>query len=256
MTAVVRESPPPRPREASPVQAPGIKVRRGDTLSRIAARYGIRARDIASRNGLDNHNHIRVGQTLRLNRARPFRPRAATQRVARPLRSRGRRQQAEKPNGSGRWTLRAEAGTWPPIPSDYSVRSANGTIEVQVDRNPGPLRRMARPPHEPTPGDQFQTENQLPLHWLTSPGWTSATSQSRSSRNAAFGITCDLQEAFFDRNEIGRGRASMLRSSGDSLWGLAASQVPGSPVVASPVQPGSQLSITCAAGTRIVIPWF
>jgi membrane-bound lytic murein transglycosylase D len=42
------------------------KVRRGDTLSRIAARQGIAMRDLAALNGLRGRNTIRVGQVLRL----------------------------------------------------------------------------------------------------------------------------------------------------------------------------------------------
>lgn len=43
-------------------------VRRGDTLSSIAARHGITVRELASLNGLSNTNHIRIGQRLRLAR--------------------------------------------------------------------------------------------------------------------------------------------------------------------------------------------
>jgi membrane-bound lytic murein transglycosylase D len=43
-------------------------VRRGDTLSSIAARHGMTVTELASLNGLTNRNHIRVGQRLRLAR--------------------------------------------------------------------------------------------------------------------------------------------------------------------------------------------
>ncbi|MEE3329270.1 MAG: LysM peptidoglycan-binding domain-containing protein [Myxococcota bacterium] len=42
------------------------KVRRGDTLSGIAARYGTSVRELASINKLRSRNRIRIGQTLRL----------------------------------------------------------------------------------------------------------------------------------------------------------------------------------------------
>jgi membrane-bound lytic murein transglycosylase D len=43
-------------------------VRRGDTLSSIAARHGLSVSDLASINGLRNANQIRVGQRLKLSR--------------------------------------------------------------------------------------------------------------------------------------------------------------------------------------------
>ena len=42
------------------------RVRRGQTLSTIAARYGVRVKDIASINNIRKRNRIRVGQVLRL----------------------------------------------------------------------------------------------------------------------------------------------------------------------------------------------
>jgi membrane-bound lytic murein transglycosylase D len=42
------------------------KVRRGETLSQIAARYGVSMRQLSELNGLRNRNRIRAGQKLRL----------------------------------------------------------------------------------------------------------------------------------------------------------------------------------------------
>ncbi|MCA9505770.1 MAG: LysM peptidoglycan-binding domain-containing protein [Spirochaetaceae bacterium] len=41
-------------------------VRRGDTLSTIARRHGVRMSDLVALNGLRSQNHIRIGQKLRL----------------------------------------------------------------------------------------------------------------------------------------------------------------------------------------------
>jgi N-acetylmuramoyl-L-alanine amidase len=41
-------------------------VARGDTLSGIAVRYGVRSADIAAANGITDRNHIRIGQRLRI----------------------------------------------------------------------------------------------------------------------------------------------------------------------------------------------
>ena len=42
------------------------KVKRGDSLSSIAARYGIKTETLAAFNGIRNKNQIRIGQTLRI----------------------------------------------------------------------------------------------------------------------------------------------------------------------------------------------
>ncbi len=42
------------------------RVRRGDTLSGIARRYGVKTRDLVALNGLRSQNRIRIGQKLRL----------------------------------------------------------------------------------------------------------------------------------------------------------------------------------------------
>jgi membrane-bound lytic murein transglycosylase D len=51
------------------------RVRRGETLSQISARYGVSMRELASLNGLRSRHRIRVGQKLRLpfDESRPTR---------------------------------------------------------------------------------------------------------------------------------------------------------------------------------------
>lgn len=68
-----------RPAAASVAQADDYLVRPGDTLSAIAARYGVAMRDVAAANGIAPPYLIRVGQ--RLDIPRPER-RAATVRPA------------------------------------------------------------------------------------------------------------------------------------------------------------------------------
>lgn len=57
---------PPPPAALTPEQAGGIAytVKNGDSLSLIAARYGVSAREIAELNGIGNPNKIRAGQKL------------------------------------------------------------------------------------------------------------------------------------------------------------------------------------------------
>jgi lipoprotein NlpD len=46
---------------------PTYTVKRGDTLYQIALEHGLDYRDLASWNGIENHNVIRIGQVLRLS---------------------------------------------------------------------------------------------------------------------------------------------------------------------------------------------
>ncbi len=57
-SATPAPTPSPRPRS--------YKVRRGDTLSSIAAKFGTTSRKLAKLNGIDNPSLIRVGQVLTL----------------------------------------------------------------------------------------------------------------------------------------------------------------------------------------------
>lgn len=59
-----RPSPPPPAATTTTATATTYRVRRGDTLSEIAARHGVSYRDLASWNGLAPPYHLRVGQTL------------------------------------------------------------------------------------------------------------------------------------------------------------------------------------------------
>jgi len=70
------ESPPPAvvlaaaPESAGPEAVPAYyEVQRGDTLSRIAARFGLSERELVARNGLRNRHRIAAGQRLRVAEA-------------------------------------------------------------------------------------------------------------------------------------------------------------------------------------------
>jgi len=53
--------------EASPSRsAHGHRVRRGDTIAKLATKYGVSASALAKTNGLRTSSHLRVGQTLRI----------------------------------------------------------------------------------------------------------------------------------------------------------------------------------------------
>jgi membrane-bound lytic murein transglycosylase D len=63
---VVLASIPPAERHREQVHEATYRVRRGDTLSRIAARFGVRTRDLMAANGIRSANKLRVGQVLEI----------------------------------------------------------------------------------------------------------------------------------------------------------------------------------------------
>jgi membrane-bound lytic murein transglycosylase D len=63
---VVLASIPATERHVEQVREAQYRVRRGDTLSRIAARHGVRTKDLMAANGIRRANRIRVGQVLEI----------------------------------------------------------------------------------------------------------------------------------------------------------------------------------------------
>jgi membrane-bound lytic murein transglycosylase D len=63
---VVLASIPAAERHVEQVRERQYRVRRGDTLSRIAARFGVRTSDLMAANGLKSAHRIRVGQVLEI----------------------------------------------------------------------------------------------------------------------------------------------------------------------------------------------
>jgi membrane-bound lytic murein transglycosylase D len=63
---IVLASIPAPERHVEQVREATVRVRRGDTLSRIAARHGVRTRDLMAANGIRSANRIRVGQLLEI----------------------------------------------------------------------------------------------------------------------------------------------------------------------------------------------
>jgi membrane-bound lytic murein transglycosylase D len=61
---VVLASVPAAERHVEQVREASYRVRRGDTLTRIAAKFGVRTKDLMAANGLRSANRIRPGQTL------------------------------------------------------------------------------------------------------------------------------------------------------------------------------------------------
>ena len=63
---VVLASIPAAERQVEQVREAEYRVRRGDTLSRIAAKFGVRTKDLMAANGIRSANRIHVGQRLEI----------------------------------------------------------------------------------------------------------------------------------------------------------------------------------------------
>ncbi len=89
------------------------RVRRGDTLSKIARRFGVRESDLARANNLRNRHRIRVGQRLEI-------PGRAPRSVAK----------AKKPASQKKTAARS--GTSRPVPANglYKVRRGDNLAEI------------------------------------------------------------------------------------------------------------------------------
>jgi peptidoglycan endopeptidase LytE len=64
--APVVPAPPPKVTEWPPSSSSASEyvIKKGDSLSKIAARYGLNTRELAALNGIDNPNKIRIGQKI------------------------------------------------------------------------------------------------------------------------------------------------------------------------------------------------
>lgn len=100
--AVVLASIPPAERHVEQVREATHRVRRGETLSRIAARYGVRTQDLMAANGIRSANRIRVGQVLEIpGRTRVVAAAPAPERPPEPPRA-----TLSAPSGSGSYRVR------------------------------------------------------------------------------------------------------------------------------------------------------
>jgi len=120
-------------------QGPSYTVQPGDTLTRIAARYGVRVRDLVEANGLEDPDVLRPGQVLRI-----------------PGRADGeevRREEVyEVQPGDTLWRLARRYGTTPQqlaalngIPVD-GILQVGQRLRVPASPSPGPRVRQASAP--------------------------------------------------------------------------------------------------------------
>ncbi len=215
-------------------------VRRGDTLSGIAKRFGVAEHDIVAANALPNQDRILTGQTLNVAVANKTPPeREPVQKVAAaaneadgesPSASTGgpEKQQpiaaleAEPPGepeaGDGFEATAVQHPSLSADPSDYTV-AQDGTVEVQATETLGhyaewlelrasQLRRLNRLRY----GTPVVVGHRLRLDF------SRVSSESFESRRLAYHK--ELQETFFERNRI-VGVCQHVIRRGESLWVLA-----------------------------------
>jgi len=226
---------------AEPPKDGRYTVRRGDTLSRIASRFGLEERELVQRNGLRNRHRIFAGQQLLVafpaaeqavgNAARAEEePSAASPPAARsdapePAEGPGTVVAAARPGVGADEGPDADAtdpGSEVPglkaDPSDYSVASDH-TIEVQaaetlghyaewLDLRASQLRRINGRRY----GQPLAIGRRLRLDF------SRVTPETFEHRRLAYHR--GLQEEFFGRFEIQGTRVHVLRR-GDSLWSLS-----------------------------------
>ena len=215
---------------AAPVRLPedGIyRVRRGDTVSTVARRFGLTERDLVAYNEFDDRNRIDVGQALRLTPAGPAGAVVAHYTEETAADEAGMAAQADEADEEAVAATEVQPGddathtTQPPLsadPSDYAV-APDQTIEVQVGETLGhfahwlelPARRL-RQQNAMTFGTPVRAGERLRLDFSRVD-----EEQFVDRRVAHHG---ERQERFFAEFRIVDSREYHVRS-GDSLWSVA-----------------------------------
>jgi membrane-bound lytic murein transglycosylase D len=222
--------------------ADGIyRVRRGDTVERIAARFGLSEASLVSMNGLRNRHRISVGQRLQVvakTSAQSSTPKTEVKVAAivpmdtKPIEIAA--EEVEEENtveiaslSSAEEIAEAPAGKAPaiasvvvpaPDPSDYAI-SADDRITVQADETLGhyadwlevPTSRLRR-----LNGISYGTP--VGIGRLTKLDFSAVSRETFEQRRLEYHHT--LQEEFFDAYEV-TGTDTHRLKRGDTLWELA-----------------------------------
>ncbi|MEE8581488.1 MAG: LysM peptidoglycan-binding domain-containing protein [Myxococcota bacterium] len=211
------------------------RVRRGDTLSRIAARLGVDQQELMRVNGLRSPNRIYAGQRLRLREApassEPAAPpveEAAVAAVEPPTVPEGKNEVAQEiAETSGLLAAETEAGsqseaeetpTLVADPSDYSV-SSDGRIEVQAVETLGHYAEWLN-----VRASRLRALNRMRYGEPVVVGQSLRLDLSRVSAERFEEQRIDyhhsVQDEFFERFEIAGTQVHVMRR-GDSLWDLS-----------------------------------
>jgi len=256
------------------------RVRRGDTLSTIAQRFGSNEKALAAENGLRNRHRIAVGQRLRIPGAEPAVVAAASPPPSPPPTAPPKppevetKPTAETPSVSAMPKIAPEVTSAPlnatgavapaslpvpasypadmpaPDPSDYAVHS-DGRVTVQAAETLGHfaewlelrasrLRRLNRM--------SYQTP--VVIGRKVKLDFSRVTPETFERRRLAFHHS--MQEEFFAAFEVVGTRSYTLRS-GDSLWYLAERKYQVPVWLIRQYNPDVDLG-AFPAGTRLTIP--
>ena len=225
-TTVARVEPP----------ADGIyRVRRGDTLTRIATRFGVSQSELITLNSLRNRNRLAVGQQLRLPTIAASAPPSApggTEAKAPAAQPPGRvdtsRVASSTPPAAPTTTQTTSSTPMPPVgssrisdPSDYAV-AADRRITVQADEtlghyaewlevSAGRLRRL----------NGMRVGSPVVLGRKVRLDLSRVSPETFEQRRLAYHQT--IQEEYFDSFTV-TGTDSYTLRRGDTLWYLAERQ--------------------------------
>lgn len=233
-------------------------VRRGDTVTRIAKRYGVPESEIMAANNLRNRNRIYVGQSLKLQTedAVPAAPKSATRVATAKTATSAKKRTKPNPHPDAVATLsnppERPAEVLDPVhspssadaemagldvdapavavldddslqslladPSDYGVAS-NGTIEVQGAETLGHYAEWLD-----IRASRLRKVNRLPFDRTIAIGQHVKLDFSRIDATVFEARRQEyhrmIQEAFFERYEI-EGTVTHVARRGDSVWNLA-----------------------------------
>lgn len=239
------------------------RVKRGDTLSGIAKRYGTSVVKLAQANGLKPGSRIRVGQTLRLParggaaaaapvvaRAEP--PPEATPRVVEPATppqtgapAAGDGARASLPGGEASGTAASLAD-----PSDYLV-ARDDTVEVQATETLSHYAEWLEvAPEALRQANGWSRQRSLVLGQRVRLLFGKVSRDQFTTRRVAFHH--DLQQDFFSRYRITDTTEHKLRA-GESVWVLAAQKYKVPVWLLRQYNPRLDLD-QVRPGTRVVFP--
>ena len=232
-------------------------VRRGDSLTLIALRYGVDEDDLAQVNGIRNRHHITVGQMLRFPGTQDDRSPVAP---TKPIAADELAEVEEKKHGQEDPLVMAEVPDDAPTlhspaniladPSDYLV-SPDQTIEVQFGETLGHYAEWLN-----IRAQQLRTLNglrfgeALPIHSRLQLDFGRISTALFEEQRVEFHR--NVQEKYFSGREIVGVVAHKLKR-GDSIWDLAHQQFRVPLWLLQQYNPDIDFE-TAAAGTEIVSP--
>ncbi|MGH0038098.1 MAG: LysM peptidoglycan-binding domain-containing protein [Myxococcota bacterium] len=231
-----RVAPAPPSTPMSPPASGLYTVRRGDTITRIASRFGLDESELIRSNRLRNRNRIYVGQRLRVGAApevaaaavdphpetrvalsAPTPPPAPAE-PAPAIETPGPELGPELGPAAGSERTRESSSDLMADPSDYSV-SRDGSIEVQAAETLGHYADwLELRTHRLRQINGMRYGQDLHLGRPIKLDFSRVTPAEFESRRRAYHQ--ELQAEFFERYEISGTRVHVMRR-GDSLWSLS-----------------------------------